>query len=165
MTRYQELSAQAADLALRLNRIEVQCRQKASVIVQRFSQLLEAPEGRVASVSLAADLSVPRDAKASAGWPEVVQGADGVCYFGLHVTYGDPRGTAWISETIVLGIRAEADPAPSFGLRLLDSPERRIGNDNELDAFLDEMIADTEKRLANAYQRRPHGMGFTMSEN
>jgi hypothetical protein len=163
MSRYDELSDRAVALATRLNRIEVQCRQKAAAVIRRFAEILEAPEGRVSVVDLDADLSFSPDAKSKNGWPEVVQHSDGLWYFGVRVTYGDPQGHAWLFESMILAIRADTDPVTSFGLRLADGPERKIETNNDLDAFLNELIEDTERRLTEASQGRRKSIGFTAS--
>ncbi|WP_322034538.1 hypothetical protein [Burkholderia sp. BCC1970] len=165
MTKYDELAGRAVALAARLNKIEVQCRQKAAAVIRRFAEVLEAPEGRVSAVDLNDDLSFPPDVKHKTGWPEVVQGADGLWYFGIRVTYGDPQGHAWLFESIVLAIRADTDPVTSFGLQLADGSERKIESSDDLDEFLNDVIADTERRLVEALQGRRKSIGFTTSAN
>ncbi|TAK99359.1 MAG: hypothetical protein EPO09_01270 [Aquabacterium sp.] len=160
MTKYDELSAKAIAAANRVNQQETICEFKASYVVSRFATRLGAPADRIATLELDEELNPTNAARNLGDRPKIRQGRDGRWYFGVKVTYGDPRGMSWLWETMVWSIRPLDDAGKNVALGLLDESDQDIGSDSELDAFFDKIIARTNERFESGFTAGRKGVGF-----
>jgi hypothetical protein len=89
-----------------------------------------------------------------------------VWYFGMRIMYSKPGNPAWLTDTTILGIRADALPLTQIGLLMPgEQQEQLITSKEDLDNFLDRLFASTARRLQEGYARSRQRVGFTAGKD